>query len=94
MREEAMFAVNQDKTDKSIGQVLRDLRGTILEQLVFIHDRLGPCNVFHWFQDEARRNAANRELSLLSDYCLDDIGARRPFDLRTDDLVKRLRAGG
>jgi hypothetical protein len=89
-----MFAVNQDKTDKSIGRVLRTLRGTITEQLVFIHDRLGTCKVFHWFQDEARRNAAIRELRLLSDYCLDDIGVRRPLDLKTDDLVKRLRAGG
>jgi len=89
-----MFAVNQYKTDKSIGRVLKDLGGAFLKQLVFIDDRLGPCKVFRWFQDEARRNATIRELNLLSDYCLDDTGVRRPFDLRTDDLVKRLRAGG
>jgi hypothetical protein len=35
-----------------------------------------------------------RELNLLSDHCLNDIGRRRPIDRKTDDLVKRLRAGG
>jgi len=35
-----------------------------------------------------------RELNLLNDYWLDDIGIKRPFDPRTDDLVTRLRAGG
>jgi hypothetical protein len=33
-------------------------------------------------------------LNGLNDYCLEDIGVRRRPDLRTDDLVKRLRAGG
>ena len=32
-----------------------------------------------------------RELNLLSDYYLDDIGIKRPSDPRTDDLVTRLR---
>jgi len=35
-----------------------------------------------------------RQLSLLDDHCLDDLGLRRPLDQRTDDLVRRLRAGG
>ena len=88
-----MFAVNQDKA-KSTGQILKDLRGAFLEQLAVIDDRFGIRKLFRWLQDEARRNALMRELNLLNDYCLDDIGLRRPFDLRTDDLVKRLRAGG
>jgi hypothetical protein len=35
-----------------------------------------------------------RELNLLNDHCLNDIGRRRPLDQKTDDLVKRLHAGG
>jgi len=89
-----MFAVNQDKADKSTGQIPEDLRAAFLEPLAVIDDRFGLRKLFRWFQDEARRNALMRELNLLNDYCLDDIGLRRPFDLRTDDLVKRLRAGG
>lgn len=89
-----MFAANQDKADRSIGRVLKNLGGASLEQLVFIGDRLGLCNVLRWLQDEVQHNATMRELIQLNDYCLEDIGIRRPFDLRTDDLVKRLRAGG
>ena len=86
-----MFAANQDKTDRTIGRMLKDLGRIFLEQL-FIGNQLG--NAFSWLQDEARYNATMRELNLLNDYYLDDIGIRRPFDLRTDDLVRRLRAGG
>ena len=90
-----MFAVNQDKADKSIGRALKDLGVAFLALLVFIGERLGLCKVFRWLQDEAQRNATVRELRLLSDYCLDDIGIRRRYiDLRADELVKRLRAGG
>jgi hypothetical protein len=89
-----MFAANQDKADRSIGRILKDLGGAFLEQLVFVGDQLGLCNVFRWLQDEARHSATIRELNLVNDYCLDDIGIKRPFDLRTDDLIKRLRAGG
>jgi uncharacterized protein YjiS (DUF1127 family) len=88
-----VFAVNQDKADKSAGRVLKDLLGAFLE-LAVIDDRFGLFKVFRWLQDETRRNALMRELNLLNDYCLDDIGIRRPFDQRPDDLVKRLRAGG
>jgi hypothetical protein len=87
-----MFAANQDKADRSIGRILKDLGGAFLEQLVFVGDQLG--HVFRWLQDEARHSATILELNLLNDYCLDDIGIKRPFDLRTDDLIKRLRAGG
>jgi len=89
-----MFAANQDRADRSISRVLKDLRGAFLEQLVFIGDLLGLCSVLRWLQDEARHNATKRQLNLLNNYCLDDIGIKRPFDLRTDDLVRRLRAGG
>jgi len=84
-----MFAVNQDRAYRFAG-VLKDLWGALLEQLVAVDDRLGVCKIFRRFLDEARRN----ELNPLNDYCLEDIGARRRLDPRTDDLVKRLRAGG
>jgi len=89
-----MFAVNQDKADKPAGQILKDLCGAFLEQLAAIDYRFDLRKLFRWLQDESGRNSMLRELNLLSDYCLDDIGLRRPFDLKTDDLVKRLRAGG
>jgi hypothetical protein len=88
-----MFAVNHDKADKSAGQIPKDLRGAFRE-LGVINDRFGLRKLFRWLQDEARRNAMWRELNLLNDYCLDDIGIKRPLDPRTDDLVRRLRAGG
>jgi Domain of unknown function (DUF1127) len=88
------MTTNQDKAERFIGQVLKDVGVVFLERLVFISDQLGLCNVFHWLQDEAQRNAALRELNLLDDHCLDDIGIKRPFDPKTDDLVTRLRAGG
>ena len=89
-----MFAVNQDKAGKSAGQILKDLCGAFLGRLAIIDDRLGLRKLVRWLHDEAGRKATLRELNLLNDYCLDDIGIKRPFDLRTDDLVRRLRAGG
>lgn len=89
-----MFAANQDKTDRSIGRVLKDVGGPFLDHLAFIGDQLGLCNVFRWLRDEAEHHATIRELNLLNDQCLDDIGIKRPLDPRTDDLVRRLRAGG
>jgi hypothetical protein len=65
-----------------------------MDQVASGLDRLDPWRLFRWLQDKARRNAATRELDLLSDYYLDDIGIRRRIDLRTDDLVNRLRTGG
>ena len=84
-----MFAVNRDKADKYPGRALKDLRGALLKQLVVIEDRLNLCRVFRWLQDEARRSAMIRELNLLNDYCLDDIGIRHPHDLKTDHQLRR-----
>lgn len=89
-----MFAVNRDKADKSAGQILKDLCGAFLGQLAVIDDRLGLRKLVRWLHDEAGRKATLRELHLLNDHCLDDIGRRRPLDQKTDDLVKRLRTGG
>ena len=89
-----MFAVKQDKADKSAGQILKDLCGAFLGQLAVIDDRLGLRKLVRWLHDEAGRKATLRELHLLNDHCLDDIGRRRPLDQKTDDLVKRLRTGG
>ena len=89
-----MVAVNQGKTDKSAGQIRKNFFGAFLGQLAVIDDRLGLRKLVHWLHDEAGRNATLRELNLLNDHCLDDIGRRRPLDQKTDDLVKRLRAGG
>ena len=89
-----MFAVNQDKADESPGRTPEALRGALLAQLAVIDDRFNVSRIFRWLRDEARRNAMMRELNLLNDHCLDDLGVRRPIDQRTDDLVERLRAGG
>ena len=90
-----MLSANHDKADRSIGRVLKDVGGAFLEQLVFIGDELGLFSVFRWLQDGWRLNAAIRELSRLDDHCLDDIGVRRSsINLRDDELIKRLRAGG
>jgi hypothetical protein len=89
-----MFAVNQDKVDKSSGQRLKELCGVFLDQLAAMGDRFGLPDFVRWVQDEAQCNATLRELNLLNDHCLNDIGRGRPLDQRTDDLVRRLRAGG
>jgi uncharacterized protein YjiS (DUF1127 family) len=89
-----MFVVNPGKADRSIGQLVNHLGGKFLGQLVFIADRLDAWRLLRRFQDEARRNAPIRELNLLSDYYLDDVGVRRSVDRRADDLVRRLRLGG
>ena len=89
-----MVAVNQGKADKSAGQIRKNFFGAFLGQLAVIDDRLGLRKLVSWLHDEAGRNATLRELNLLNDHCLDDIGRKRPLDQKTDDLVKRLRAGG
>ena len=88
-----MFAVNQDKADRSAGQILKDLCGAFLRPLAVIDDRLGLRKLVRWLHDEAGRKATLRELNLLNDRCLDDLGRKRPLDQKTDDLVKRLRTG-
>ena len=86
-----MFDANRDNMDGP--SILKDLGGEFLTSLALIGS--GLPNVLRWLRDEAQRNGTSRELYLLSDYYLEDIGVRRcNFDLRNDDLVKRLRAGG
>jgi hypothetical protein len=88
-----MFDVNRDKPDGF--SVLNDLGSEFLELLVSIGDQLGFCKILRWLRDEASRNATLRELSPHSDHYLKDIGIEHRYvDLRTDDLVRRLRAGG
>ena len=87
-----MFAVNRSKAQRPADQILRDLHGAFLQQLAIID--VGLRKLFRRLQDEAGRMAMRRELNQLDDRCLDDIGLRRPPDPSTDDLVKRLRAGG
>jgi uncharacterized protein YjiS (DUF1127 family) len=89
-----MFAVNPGKADRSIGQLVDHFGGTFLGQLVFIAHWLDPWQRFRRFRDEAGPNATIRELNLLSDHYLDDVGVRRSVDRKADDLVKRLRLGG
>ena len=89
-----MFAANQGRADEFAGRTLKDLRSALVARLAVIDDRLGVCRIFGWLRSEAWPNVMMRELNLLDDHCLDDLGLRRPFDQRTDDLVKRLRAGG
>ena len=90
-----MFATKQDKAHRSIGRVLKGVGGAFLERLVLIGDQLGLFNVLGWLQVEWRLNAAIRELRRLNDHYLDDIGIERSsIDLRENELIKRLRAGG
>ena len=87
-----MLAVDQDRIEKSISHVLQDVGGALLAPLALICN--GSYRVIRWLQDEWRLNATNRELSRLNERYLDDIGIRRSIDLRHDELIKRLRAGG
>lgn len=86
-----MFDAKRDDIDGP--STLKDLCGEFLTSLALIGS--GLPNVLRWLRDEAQRNRTSRELYLLSDYYLKDIGVRRcNVDLRNEDLVKRLRAGG
>ena len=89
-----MFAIDQDKVAKPAVQILKDFRGAVLERLAGIDDRIGLRRLLRWLRDEAGRIAAMHELNLLNDCCLKDVGIKRPLDPKTDDLVRRLRAGG
>jgi uncharacterized protein YjiS (DUF1127 family) len=89
-----MVAVNLVKADRAIGQSLKHRSGAFLWQLIFVAGRFNPRRLFRQLQYETRRNETIRELNLLSDHYLDDVGARRSVDRRADDLVKRLRMGG
>ena len=89
-----MFAVNPGKADRSTGQLVNHFGGAFLGQLVFIADRLDPRRLFSRFQYDVVPNETIRELNLLGDHYLDDVGVRRAVDRRFDDLVNRLRLGG
>ncbi len=87
-----MFAVNQDKVEKSVGHVLQDFGGTLLAPLTFIGHQLGLYSVVCWFQDERRRSVLIDELSRLDDYYLRDVGIdRSDIEEIADAMVKRLR---
>jgi hypothetical protein len=89
-----MFAVNQGRVDKSIGQVMSYFGRVFLGQMASVAGRLDPWRLLRRFRDEARRDTTIRELNLLSDYYLDDVDVRRSVDRRADDLASRLRLGG
>ena len=89
-----MFAIKQDEAAKPTVQILKDFCGAVLERLAGIDDRIDVRSLFRWLRDEAGHNAAMHELNLLNDYCLKDVGIKRRLDPETDDLVRRLRAGG
>ena len=89
-----MFAVNQGRVDRPIGQVMSYFGGVFLGQLVSVADRLDSWRLLRRLREETRRDATIRELNLLSDYYLDDVGVTRSVDRRADDLVRRLRLGG
>ena len=88
-----MLAVDQDKTDRSIGEAIGYL-GSVLAPLISLAGSLGPWRYFYRLRDKAERSAQLRELNLQGDYYLDDVGIRRSVDRRADDLVQRLRLGG
>jgi uncharacterized protein YjiS (DUF1127 family) len=92
--ENAMIAANPAKIDRATASPVKYLGGVLLGHLTAIADRLDPAQFVRWFQDQARANQTKRELTLLSDYYLDDLGVRRSVDPRADDLARRLRIGG
>jgi uncharacterized protein YjiS (DUF1127 family) len=89
-----MIAVHLVRADRAISQSPKDPVGAFLGRLIFVTGRLNPWRLLRPFQDEARGNETIRELNLLSDHYLDDVGIKHRIDLRADDLVKRLRLGG
>jgi uncharacterized protein YjiS (DUF1127 family) len=93
-REGVMIAVNLIRGDKAIVRSLKHLSGAFLGQLLVMANRPDPWRLFRRILDELRGRATMRELNLLSDHYLDDVGVRRSVDPRADDLVRRLRIGG
>jgi len=88
-----MFAVKQDKTDRSIGEAIGYLGG-VFAPLVALAGSLDPWRCFCRLRDQVERRAQRRELNLLGDHYLNDVGIRRSVDRRADDLAQRLRLGG
>jgi hypothetical protein len=89
-----MVAVNLVNADKAIGQSVSYHGGAFLGQLISVAHRLDPRRLFSGFQYDVVPNETIRELNLLGDHYLDDVGVRRAIDRRADDLVNRLRLGG
>lgn len=87
-----MVAVKGEDLDKSVGPVPRSLGGWLLVPLV--PTGRGLSNAFRWLKDELRRHATVRELNLLSDHYLDDVGiTRSDSDLVAYEMLKPLRDG-
>ena len=54
----------------------------------------GLSKAFRWLQDELRWKATIRELNLMSDHYLDDVGiTRSDIDLVAYEMLKPLRDG-
>lgn len=87
-----MVAAKQDNVDKFIGPVLQSLGGGLLVPLVLTGR--GLSKAFRWLQDELRWTATIRELNLMSDHYLDDVGiTRSDIDLVAYEMLKPLRDG-
>ena len=86
-----MSIMNQDSTVTLFGLTRRRLHGGFMERLALTAGRLHPRRLLRQLQG---RNETKREFDLLSDYYLNDIGAKRSVDRKADDLVARLRLGG
>ena len=87
-----MVAVKQDNVDKFSGPVLQSFSRGLLVPLVFTGR--GLSKAFRWLQDELRRKATIRELNLMSDHYLDDVGiTRNDIDLVAYKMLKPLREG-
>jgi len=86
-----MSVMNQDSAVTFSGLGGRRLHGGFMERLVLAAGRLDPRQFLRQLHG---RNETKREFAVLSDYYLNDIGAKRLVDRRTEDLVTRLRLGG
>lgn len=87
-----MFAVNQDRMEKSIGHMRQHLGIGFLAQLSFIGHWLGLYSAIDRIRDERRRTVLIDELSRLDDYYLRDVGIdRSEIEGIADAMVKRVR---
>jgi uncharacterized protein YjiS (DUF1127 family) len=81
-----MFAIDQDRVEKSIGHMLEGL----VSGLLFIGHHLRLDRVVCWLQDEGERAAVIRELSQLNDHYLRDVGINRSeIEEIADAMVSR-----
>ena len=83
-----MFAIDQDRVEKSIGH----MRAGLVSGLLFIGHQLRLGRVVCWLQDEGERAAVIRELSQLNDHYLRDVGINRSeIEEIADAMVRRRR---